>query len=280
MKCNKTTILKDKINCDRHCIANFHHSVHCDTHCIANYRYSVHCDTHWIANYHSVHCDTQCIATYHHLVHCDTQWIANYHHSVHCDRHCIANYHHSVHLHVYSFYHNNKPWNKLQWYTDGSDKQKSHTVQDPGLVSCDAASLDELLLTFQWITAPLSLRVKMKALQSFATRELLVQWQSVTSQVTSVLCLVLPWCQDFQFSQLQSPFNSLSKVWLYYCGTTIQLLHTATTQAQLAGSATTEDSSHAHSKLYNKAPSWCPLMNYDVHHSYNHHHYHCILWKT
>jgi hypothetical protein len=71
--------------------------------------------------------------------------------------------------------------------------------------------------------------------------------------------LVLAWCQDFHFSQLQFPFHSYLKVRLYYCGTTIQLLHTATTEAQLAGSATTADGSQSHRKqqiqntVYNKA---------------------------
>jgi hypothetical protein len=131
------------VHCDTHCIANYHQTVHCDTHCIANYYHTVHCDTHYIANYHqTVHCNRHCIANYHQTVHCDTHCIANYHHTVHCDRHCIANYqqtvycnrhcianyhhtvlcdrhciannHHTVHLHIYSFYQNNKPWNKFQ----------------------------------------------------------------------------------------------------------------------------------------------------------------------
>ena len=131
-----------------------------------------------------------------------------------------------------------------------------------------------------------------KVLQSFEMRQPLVQRQIITSQVTWVMHLVLAWCQDFHFSQLQFPFHSIPfylKVWLYYCGTTIQLLHTATTQAQPAGSATTADGSQSHRKqqiqntVYNKATSWCPLhrfqvlMNYDVHHSDNHH---FMLCKT
>lgn len=92
-------------------------------------------------------------------------------------------------------------------------------------------------------------------------------------------CLVLASSQDLHFSQLQFPFHSLSK------GTVALLRYnkTATTQAQLAGSATTADGSRSHSTqqiqntVYKKTMSWCPLhrlqvlMNYDVHHSHNHH---------
>ena len=136
---------------------------------------------------------------------------------------------------------------------------------------------------FQRITAPSSWRVKIQVLQSFETRALLVQWQSITSQVTWVIRLVLAWCQDFHFSQLQFPFHSYLKVRLYYCGTTVQLPHTATTQTQLAGCAATADGSRSHRKQHiqntvcNKATSWCPLhrlqvpISYDVHHSHNNH---------
>jgi hypothetical protein len=137
-------------------------------------------------------------------------------------------------------------------------------------------------LTFQRITAPSSWRVKIMTLQSLEMRELLVEWQSFTSQVTWVIRLVLAWCQDFHFSRLQFTFHSYLKVRLYYCGTTTQLPHTATTQ-EPAGSATTADDSHSHRKqqiqntVGNEATSWCPLhrlqvlMNCDVHHSDNHH---------
>ena len=92
MKYNKSIISEDTTNCDTHCIANYYHTVHCDTHYIANYHQTVHCNRHCIANYH---------------------------HTVLCDRHCIANNHHTVHLHIYSFYQNNKPWNKFQWHLRG-----------------------------------------------------------------------------------------------------------------------------------------------------------------
>jgi len=115
---------------------------------------------------------------------------------------------------------------------------------------------------------------------------LLVQRQSITSQVTWVTCLSSSGlCQDLHFSQLQFPFHSLST------GMVALLRHnnTATTQAQLAGSATTADGSCSHSMqqiqntVYKKTTSWCSLhrfqvlMNYDVHHSHNHR---FILCKT
>jgi len=59
MKYNKTIISEDTTNCDRHCIANYHHTVHCNRHCIAN-------------NHHTVLCDRHCTTNNHHTVHCKT----------------------------------------------------------------------------------------------------------------------------------------------------------------------------------------------------------------
>jgi hypothetical protein len=110
-------------------------------------------------------------------------------------------------------------------------------------------------------------KVKKKALKSLQMSELLVQWHSVTPQMSTS-----SWCQDITFSQLQSPFHSLSKGMVLllqqntstaahnnYAGTTgwfsLQLTHTILR-------ASNKFWIQIYETVNDKAPSWCLLHDF------------------